>query len=437
MNMIMITAPSSNTGKTTLTLGIIRALKNRGIDISAFKTGPDFLDTKYLGLAAKKTAGNLDMHIQGKDGIRQAIAMNTGELGIIEGAMGYFDGIGNTFKNSSYDISRELDIPSILVYTPKGEMFSVIPKIKGMVDFEESKISGVILNKTSKMMYIYLKEQIEKYIGIKVLGYVPLDHRLKLESRSLGLDDSYTEREKEELIAKLAHIMEKTVDLDEILKLSRIVEYENYIYPKKRDIIVGIASDEVFSFHYSENLKILEKICQVEYFSPLRDEKIPEADLIYIGGGYPELYSKELSENQSMIESIREYIEKDGYLIAEGGALMYLTDSIEDEDMVGIIEGKSVMTDRLKRFGYVNIQTKKDTIYGPAKTILVGNEYHKSEIHSSEENIFEITKPMSNRVWKCGYMYKNMIGYYQHINFLGNMHILENLFNNIEQEKGS
>lgn len=431
----MITAPSSNTGKTTLTLGIIRAFKNRGIDISAFKTGPDFLDTKYLGLASKKTAGNLDMHIQGVEGIKDAIGMNLGELGVIEGAMGYFDGIANTFENSSYDISRELNIPSILVYTPKGEMFSAIPKIKGMVDFEQSKITGVILNKTSKMMYIYLKEQIEKYVGIKVLGYVPLDDKFNLGSRSLGLDDSYAEDEKEELIENLSRIVEETVDLDEILKISRQVEIDSYVYPKKRDIKIGIAKDEVFNFFYSENLKILNETCQLEFFSPLRDKSIPKVDLIYIGGGYSELYSKELSQNHLMIQSIRDYVEKGGHLIAEGGGLMYLTDSIEGYEMLGVIQGKSVVTDRLKRFGYVNIKTKKNTIYGPADTILVGNEYHKSEIQSSQENIFKITKPMSKRGWECGYIYKNTIGYYQHINFLGNMNILENLFNNIEKNK--
>lgn len=434
MKTIMITAPSSNTGKTTITLGLIRALKNKGIDVSAFKTGPDFIDKKYLSIAAKKYAGNLDMHMQGKEGMKDAVAMNLGEVGIIEGAMGYFDGIGNTFENSSYDISRELDVPSILVYTPKGEMFSAIPKIKGMVDFDDSKIEGIILNKTSKSMYEYLKPQIEKYVGIRVFGYLPDDEKIVLGSRNLGLDDSYGIGEKQDLIDKLAIMLEETIDIDGIVSIGRKIEMEEYKYPKKRNIKVAIASDEAFNFHYTENLKILRETCDLEFFSLLRGYELPkDVDLVYIGGGYPELYREELAGNRSMIESIQEYVDSGKYLVAEGGGLMYLTNAIDGIDMVGIIDGESIITDKLGRFGYVNIETKKDSIYGPEGTKLVGNEYHKSEIKSSEENIFKVTKPMSSREWACGYSNKNMIGYYQHFNFLGNMQVLENLFDNVEK----
>ena len=130
---------------------INKGIKNRGLDVSAFKTGPDFIDTKYLGAASGKRPGNLDIHMMGEEGIHQALSMNKGDYAVIEGAMGYFDGIYNTFENSSYDISRKLDINTILIYTPKGEMFSIIPKIKGMVDFENSKIKGVILNKVKNL----------------------------------------------------------------------------------------------------------------------------------------------------------------------------------------------------------------------------------------------------------------------------------------------
>ena len=161
MKTVMITAPTSNSRKTIITLGLIRAIKNRNINVSAFKTGPDFIDTKYLQLASGKRAGNLDMHLMGRKGISKSLGMNLGEFAVIEGAMGYFDGIHNSFENSSYDISKELDVPSILVYSPKGEMFSIIPKVKGMVDFEDSKIKGIILNKVSGSMYELLKEKIE------------------------------------------------------------------------------------------------------------------------------------------------------------------------------------------------------------------------------------------------------------------------------------
>lgn len=435
MKTIMITAPSSNTGKTTLTLGIIRAIKNRGLDISAFKTGPDFIDTKYLGLASGKRAGNLDMHLMGKEGIRDSIAMNYGECAVVEGAMGYFDGIYNTFENSSFDISRELNIPAILVYNPKGEMFSAIPKIKGMVEFAESKIKGIILNKVSKDMYLLLKEKIEEYIDIKVLGYLPYDQTLEVESRYLGLMQASENADCEQLISRVAQAVEETINIDEILKLANPIEIPAYQYQEKRNIRVSIAYDEAFNFHYSENLNLLENICNVEYFSPLRDKEIPDSDLVIIGGGYPELYAKELSENLSMIESVRKNAESDKHIIAEAGGFMYLVSSVEDYEMCNIFSGKAIMTDRLQRFGYVDMTLNRDSIIGEKGNVITGNEYHRSIIDIKDNPVFDITKPKGKREWQCGYTYKNVFAYYQHINFLGNMNSFNYLLDIIENKR--
>lgn len=435
MKTIMITAPSSNTGKTTLTLGIIRAIKDRGIDISAFKTGPDFIDTKYLGMASGKPPGNLDMHLMGRDAMKDSISMNFGEYGVIEGAMGYFDGIYNTFENSSYDISKELNVPAILVYTPKGEMFSAIPKIKGIVEFEDSKVKGIILNKVNKSMFLLLKEKIEEYIDIKVLGYLPYDANLEIESRYLGLMQGSESSDSEELISKAAKAVEETIDIDAILELGREIEVLPYKYGEKRNIKVSIAYDEALNFYYNENLKLLENICKVEYFSLLKDKSVPDCDLIILGGGYPELYGKELSENISMIDSIKKHIEDDKYIIAEGGGFMYLMSSIEDYKMANVFNGKATMTDKLQRFGYVDITLNKDSIIGKKDTVIPGNEYHRSVIDIDGSPVFHIKKPKSNRTWKCGYEYRNVIAYYQHINFLGNMASFNYLLDKIENNR--
>ncbi|NMB27203.1 MAG: cobyrinate a,c-diamide synthase, partial [Tissierellia bacterium] len=380
MKTLMITAPASGTGKTLISIGLIRALKNRGLDVSAFKTGPDFIDTKYLGVASGKKPGNLDIHMMGEEGIHQALSMNKGNYAVVEGAMGYFDGIYNTFENSSYDISRKLDINTILIYTPKGEMFSIIPKIKGMVDFENSKIKGVILNKVKKSMYLLLKEQIEKYIGIKVLGYVEEDRDLEIQSRYLGLVQSMEDGNIEKIMDKIAGTVEKTIDLDALISMMNKVEVGIYTYPSKRNIKVAIAYDLAFSFYYNENLKLLENACHVEYFSPMEDKKIPNCDLLFLGGGYPELYKKELSQNVSMINSVKEKAEAGGYIYGEAGGFMYLVDSIEGYPMCGILRGKATMTDRLKRFGYVNIELNRDSILGKKGDILKGQEFHRSTI---------------------------------------------------------
>lgn len=428
----MITAPSSNTGKTLVTLGLIRAIKNRGLDVSAFKTGPDFIDRKYIAMASGKEAGNLDMHLMGREGLKESIAMNKGDLGLIEGAMGYFDGIYNTFENSSYDISLELNIPSILVYSPKGEMFSAIPKIKGMVDFSEKRIKGIIFNKTNESMYKLLKEQVENHIDIEVLGYLAIDEALNIESRHLGLLQAEENLELEKLINKTARMVEKTIDVNRIIEISEEIIVNPKSYRKKRDVTIAIAYDHAFNFYYEENIKLLEDQCKVEYFSPLKDKVLPKADLIYIGGGYPELYLEDLSKNKEMIHSIRDYVENHGYIYAEAGGLMYLVDSIEDYPMCGVFPGKATMTERLQRFGYVNIQLEKDCILGRMGDMLTGQEFHRSIIDSDGEEILHIRKPMSKRKWKCGYSYKNALGIYQHINFLGNKEALDYLLTKIE-----
>ncbi len=435
MKAIMITGPSSNSGKTILTLGIIRAIKNRGINVSAFKTGPDFIDRKYLGLASGKRAGNLDMHLMGKKGLSKSLGMNLGELAVIEGAMGYFDGIHNSFENSSYDISKELNLASILIYSPKGEMFSLIPKIKGMVDFPGSKIKGIILNKVSESMYDLLKERIEEYMDIKVLGYLPYNDELQIESRSLGLKGAEEEFNYEDLIETASRAVEETVNIDEILQMATSLNIQAYDYKEKVDIKVAIAYDKAFNFYFNENINLLENICNVEYFSPLKDKKLPACDLIYIGGGYPENYLKELSENQDMINSIYKEAEKGKHIIAEAGGFMYLVSSIEACPMVKIFNGRSTMTNRLQRFGYLDIELKEDTILGDKGTLIPGNEYHKSIIDIDGNPVFNIKKPKSNRTWECGYKYKNTLAYYQHINFLGNMDSFYYLLHNIEKTK--
>lgn len=432
MKTIMITAPSSNTGKTLVTLGLIRAIKNRGLDVSAFKTGPDFIDRRYIAMASGKEAGNLDMHLMGREGLKESIAMNNGDIGIIEGAMGYFDGIYNTFENSSYDISLELNIPSILVYSPKGEMFSAIPKIKGMVDFSKQRIKGIIFNKTSEPMYKLLKEQVENHINIEVLGYLPLDEALNIESRHLGLLQAEENLELEKLINKTDMMVENTIDVNRIIEISEEVIVNPKRHKEKRNMTIAIAYDNAFNFYYEENIKLLKDQCNIEYFSPLKDKVLPKADLIYIGGGYPELFLEDLSKNMEMIHSIRDYVEDYGYVYAEAGGLIYLVDSIEEYSMCGIFPGRATMTDGLQRFGYVNIQLEKDCILGEKGERITGQEFHRSIIDSDEEEVLHITKPMTKRKWKCGFSYKNALGVYQHINFLGNKGALDYLLTKIE-----
>lgn len=435
MKTIMITAPSSGSGKTLITLGLLRALKKRGLNICGFKTGPDYIDTKFLELSSGERAGNLDFHLMGEEGVKYALSMAEGEYSIIEGAMGYFDGIYNTYENSSYDISKRLDINTILVYTPKGEMFSAIPKIKGMVDFAGSKIKGIILNKVNKGIYLLLKEKIEEYIGIEVLGYIEENENLAIKSRHLGLVQGMEIENIEEIIDEASVIVDRNIDINKILNIMNEIDTKPFHYPKKRNISVAIAYDKAFSFYYSENLKLFENVCLVKYFSPLKDKKLPPCDILYLGGGYPEVYRKELSKNTAILKDIKKFADKYGTIYGECGGFMYLTDEIEDSKMCGVFHGKSKMTDKLQRFGYINIELKEDCLLGKKGDKLTGHEFHKSETYVNGNEVFKITKPMSKKKWDCGYKYKNVLAGYPHVHFLGNMKSFNNMLDVVERNK--
>jgi len=435
MKAVLIAAPSSGSGKTTITMGILRAMRNMGLDVCAFKTGPDYIDRAFLERACKGRAGNLDMHIQGKEGMLSALALASEEYCVLEGAMGYFDGIHNTYINSSYDISRELDVSSILVYTPGGEMFSAIPKLKGMAEFGASGIKAVIFNNVSERYYRLLKEALEKHTDLKALGYLPKIDTAELKSRHLGLVQSIELDNLEEKIEELAERVKDTIDLNGVIQLMR--DIPSGIRPEigKYDIKVSIARDKAFSFYYTENLDILEKACQVRYFSPLEDKRLPQCDLLYLGGGYPEVFKNELAMNGTMLDSIREYSRKGGHVYSECGGFMYLTDSIDGEKMAGVFPGDSRMTGRLQNFGYVDMVLRQDCMLGSKGDRITAHEFHRSVSEVRSDTIFDISKTMDARTWEGGYLYKNTYGGYPHISFLGNLKVLENILDSIEMEK--
>lgn len=436
MRGIMITAPSSGSGKTTITMGIIRALKNMGQSVCAFKTGPDYIDTSFLSSASGLKAGNLDLYIQGEDEMNMALNLGEGDMCVIEGVMGYFDGIYNTYENSSYDISKRIGVNAVLIYTPKGEMFSAVPKIKGMVDFKDSMIKGVILNRVSKKYYDMLKAQIEEYTCVKVIGYIPQIDDIEIESRHLGLIQSMEIDDIEKKLDRLANAVCETVDMQELIKLMREIKTKPIIKLKKRNIRVGIAYDKAFSFYYKENLYLLNSTCEVVYFSPLHDKKLPEVDFIYLGGGYPEVFKEELSKNKAMKNSVRQFADNGGFIYAECGGFMYLTKGIEGYPMVGLLNGESVMTNSLQRFGYIEIELIKDSPFGKCGERLTGHEFHRSKTNVIGDALYKINNVVGNRTWECGYRYKNAFGGYPHINFIGNLNAYNNMLDYIEKTKG-
>ena len=362
------------------------------------------------------------------------------DYGIVEGVMGYFDGIGNSWRNSSFHLASLLNIPTILIYAPKGEMFSVVPKLLGMAQFPGSTIQAVILNNVTPSYCDLLREAIEQHTALTVLGYLPNTEDAALNSRHLGLVQSVEVADLGGKIETVADRLEAHVNLSALLDLMRPPQIPDVsaatLDPLPHTVLtVAIAKDEAFSFYYAENLELLERCCRVIYFSPLRDAVLPECDFLYLGGGYPEVFHQALSENMSMRQSIKEYIERGGCAYAECGGFMYLTESVENASMVGIFKGKTSLTPRLQRFGYIDIELKRDCLLGKRGERLTGHEFHKSTSDVSGETVFQIRKTAGEKIWECGFAYKNVVAGYPHISFLGNSSTLPHLLAYIEHER--
>lgn len=433
MKAVSIGASCSNSGKTSITLGLARALKNRGLKVVPFKCGPDYIDREYLELAAQNEGGNLDLHLQGKEGVLKNISKDGFDFMLVEGAMGYFDGSYNSFENSCYDISKTIDIPSILVYRPKGELFSMIPKIKGMIDFSENRIKGLIINDISDTLFERIGPKLEEYLDVKVLGHLPNFEEFSLPSQSLGLVQGSFYEKTEEVIEGIAGIVEKYLDIDGILDLAyELEENKAQEKPKKYKVKIAIARDEAFSFHYRENLEFYKNHADVVFFSPLKDKNLPECDLVIIGGGYPENFKEELSNNTAIHKALRDYYEKSGRILAYGGGFAYLSQDIDGKKMVGIFKGSCQMTNRLQNFGYSVMEIKKDCLLGKKGVKLPLREFHKLKYFTDQEGIFELRKLGTDQVWTDGYQEKNTLGFFAHFNTLAIEDVLLELFERIE-----
>lgn len=459
MKSVIIASNSSGGGKTTFTLGLMKALMNRKLDVQGYKVGPDYIDPAFHRDVTGKYSRNLDVHLMGEDGVKYSYLKGIGDVGVIEGVMGLYDGIGIGTKASTYDVSRILgNMPVILVISPKGQSSTLCAVIQGLRDFRNANIAGVVLNCVSEKYYKLLKYSIEENCNIKVLGYIPKNEEIVLSSRHLGLVQSMEVLELDKKLELCGNMVEEFVDVDAILSLMQEFKEEDIEFKlnfsvlnsnhltsentdkdesseinafktkvKNRKLKIGIAKDKAFSFYYRDNIEILEEIGEVIYFSPMNDKAIPEGlDFLYIGGGYPEVFMKELEANESMRESIKKALDNGLKCYAECGGLMYLTQSIDGYKMVGFFEGTSEMTKRLVRFGYCNVNV--DEKYYGHEINISGHEFHKSDVKLNEKTVYEVTKKQYDGEvlkWNCGYVKNNTLAAYAHVNFLGNVDFLK------------
>ena len=456
----MLAAPSSGSGKTLITCGILKLLKERGLNVCSFKCGPDYIDPMFHSRVLGVKSRNLDSFFTDEDTLRYLTAKNSegADIAVMEGVMGYYDGLaGFSDKASTYDIARITKTPVILIVNCKGMSLSVVPYIKGFLEYrKESNIKGVILNRISPVLYNKMKDVIEDELAVKVLGYVP-QLQFSFESRHLGLVMPDEIKGLQENIADLSGILKETLDVDKLLCLAESAaplekcpdcSGSFYVYEKRgpfdakakrQPLRIGLAKDEAFCFFYEDNLDLLRQMgAVITEFSPIHDEHLPEGlDGLLLCGGYPELYAKELSENTSMRLDISRAVKGGLPTVAECGGFMYLHEKLQGEDgkyydMTGVIEGSAYRKETLTRFGYITLSGGK--VFGRDTGPLRSHEFHYYDSENPGE-AFLAQKPLSERSWRCIHSTDTLFAGFPHIYFYADKKFAESFMEAVLRRK--
>ncbi|MEG0508708.1 MAG: cobyrinate a,c-diamide synthase [Eubacterium sp.] len=450
MNTFMLAGVSSNVGKTTVTMGILSAFCKRGVDVVPFKTGPDYIDPMFHTFVTGKKSTNLDTWMIDAESIRTLFfnKLKNNSLGIMEGVMGLYDGHGaDSDVGSSAYLSKIVKAPVFLIIDGRGMSKSAAAMVKGYAEFDsETRIAGVIINKvSSESHYLLLKEMIERFAGVPCVGYFPNCPDIVMNSRHLGLIPVDELQGLKEQVDKAAALAEAHIDLDQMLALSEvktippIKEDPFEVYADRySDITLGYANDKAFNFYYEDNFNALRKLgVKLVPISPMEDSSInSKIDGLYMGGGFPEIFAKELEANQTFRVSLKNALEGGLPCFAECGGLMYLTKKIKQLDgvcteAVGFFDAATQMTKRLQRFGYIEI----DMCINYENIHIRGHEFHHSVVEEETPlyKIYEITK--SKRKWMCGYTKNNTLAGYPHIHFYSNPQFLLTLLSKAKEIK--
>ena len=391
----LVAAPSSGSGKTTITLGLLRLFARRGMAVQPFKCGPDYLDTTLHAMAAASTGKealpglNLDTFMASKEHVRSLFARHasTAEISVVEGVMGLFDGAERS-DGSSAEIAALLGLPVIMVIDGSKMAYSAAPILYGFKHFDPAvNVAGVIFNRTGSASHYSYLEAAARDVGVEPLGYLPRNSDITISERHLGLNTS-AEYDREKLIDAMANHVEKTVNIERLLEVARIdLPKQKPARPamKTSGNVIAVARDEAFNFIYHDNIEALSRYGQVRFFSPLHDKNVPEADLVYLAGGYPELHAEALAANKTMRHAIAEWCQSGGATYAECGGLMYLGQTLTLADgathpMCGVLDLDTTMQEARLTLGYRKVY--------PADVDgveLRGHEFHYSRISRQGE----------------------------------------------------
>ena len=425
---LILAGTNSGCGKTTVTCAVLQALVNRGLSVAAAKCGPDYIDPMFHSRIIGAKSANLDPFFFDGQTLRFLLAQNAAgcDITVIEGVMGYYDGLSLTSaRASTYELAQKTLCPVVLVVNARGAALSVLATVRGFMDFlPDSRICGVILNGCTAMTYAPLARELETRLGIRACGFLPNLPDCVLASRHLGLVTAAEVADLRQIMQRLAAEAEKTIELDVLLALARQAPAADAAPPPLpapgAPVRIGVARDNAFCFYYADSLGLLRELgAELVPFSPIADCALPDGlDGLYLGGGYPELYAAQLSENASMRSSVRAALAAGLPCIAECGGFMYLTDSLAEYPMAGLLPGRCFDAGRLTRFGYVTLRANRDNLLCRAGQSIPAHEFHRWDAEQTG-SAFTATKP-SGKSWPCVFATESLYAGYPHFHFYAN-----------------
>ncbi len=447
---LVLAGTHTGVGKTTFTLGVMRALQRRGLRVQGFKAGPDFIDPSHHTRAAGRVSRNLDTWMCSDRAVRELFTRAAGgaDVAIVEGMMGLFDGAGALDeRGSTAHLAKLLDAPVVLVVDAWALARSAGALVLGYQSFDpDVSVAGILLNRVAGPGHLgFVAPAIEQHTRIPVLGWLPQDAELAIAEQHLGLVTADAWQASEAWYDRVADRVVAGVDLDRLLALARAAPALGAPEPaifaasggrRDRAARIGIARDAAFSFYYEDNLDLLRQAGgEIIPFSPLHQGRLPEVELLYFGGGFPELFAAPLAENQPMLTAVRTFVAAKKPVYAECGGLMYLGERITTFDgeafaMTGILPLSTSMTDRKLTLGYVEVTAKEATVLGPAGTGFRGHEFHYSKLvptgpirHAYRRKRGNTGAPMP----PDGFVQHNLLASYTHAHFASNPQLATNL----------
>jgi cobyrinic acid a,c-diamide synthase len=437
---LVIAGTSSGVGKTTITVGLLRALASRGLRVAAFKCGPDYLDPTYHARAAGAPCHNLDGWMMGQEAVAATFARATrgADIALIEGVMGLYDGASPTGdEGSTAEIARWLGAPVVLVCDASGMARSIAALASGFAAFDPRiAIAGVIANRIGSRSHLeILRKATAAAAAPRVVGGLPVDAALAFPERHLGLRTADRDAIPDALFDAWGERVAEWLDLDALLAAARGAssigepgETGAQVASAAPICRIGLASDEAFHFYYDDNLRRLEQLgAELVRFSPIRDARLPPVDGLYFGGGYPEVHAEALAANAGMRAEIAAFAEARGPIYAECGGLMYLASAIKTLDgrrheMVGIVAGEVEMRDRLVALGYVEVETQEPTLLGGPGLRFRGHQFRYSELQLTGpvDQVYTVRRRRGGDVVREGYRIGSTLASYVHAHWASN-----------------